>query len=99
MSNCGSYGDDLVLEYKVPIRTNVNVQSGTITSRSSGLPETGTKSCNSCPSTFGYNGTLNTRSQNLNSDYPTCTEERRGNTRYRTCYYSNGSTTVETFPA
>jgi hypothetical protein len=110
MNNCGSYGDDLVLEYRVPIRTNVNVQSGAITSRSSGSARPGA-GCGTCPSgaavwntgsgwnAMGLNNGRGAMNGNGNGNgNPNCVIETRGNTRYKTCYYSNGTTTMETYP-
>ncbi|AAG02794.1 hypothetical protein AMV088 [Betaentomopoxvirus amoorei] len=108
MNTCGSYGDDIVLEYKVPIRTNVNVQSGAITSKSNAYSNTGRSNCNSCGTNgystgVGYSNTgvrsvSNTWSNNNWDNNPSCVVETRGSNRYRTCYYRDGTSTVETYP-
>ncbi|CCU56015.1 unknown similar to AMEV088 [Choristoneura rosaceana entomopoxvirus 'L'] len=120
MNTCGSYGDDMVLEYKVPIRTNVSVQSGSITGKSSSYANTGRSgsSCNSCGINnynsngysngyssgngyTGYTGYNNATVRSVGNNWdnnPSCVVETRGNNRYRTCYYRDGTSTIETYP-
>ncbi|BAO49549.1 hypothetical protein [Alphaentomopoxvirus acuprea] len=134
MTTCGAYSDDVILEYKVPVRTMLNVQSGNISGRSNVYPTTYAANCqpvptsnytgcpsgnsNNWPSGFntgmGYPAGFNTGVNGTNSvnrngwglgrpnmnryGTPNCTTEIRGNNQFRTCYYNDGTTTVETIP-
>ncbi|CCU56309.1 unknown similar to AMEV088 [Mythimna separata entomopoxvirus 'L'] len=129
MSYCTGYSDDIVMEYRVPIKTNVNVQSGTITSKANTYGNPPRSNCNSCSNGYSSNGyssngyssngyggsnagynngvggytsayssnTVRTVGNNWDNN-PSCVVETRGNNRYRTCYYRDGTSTIETYP-